>query len=173
MLNLLRCRQDFGERAGFKLALNRYETVQKAFSVIVFVRKPDVLPPMLPKPSFIVNESANLLKQLPCARSEKVLLAFFESSRSAADIKLSIENPIDLRIAFRAQYKMLLIVIRTDGVNELTDAAVLGVVGVHTIFLGAGLDRILNNPAWQSTLSNLGDEMPMRFVMRTIGATGR
>jgi hypothetical protein len=50
---------------------------------------------------------------------------------------------------------------------------VLGVVGVHTIFLGAGLDRILNNPAWQSTLSNLGDEMPMRFVMRTIGATGR
>lgn len=165
----LRYFENFGKCGGLKFPLDRCEAVQKTCRIGVVERKPDVLLPVLPKPLVVVDESANLLEQFPRARHEEPLDASLGDRAGAeADILLAVINPVDLRITLGAKNQVLLVVIRSDRVNELTDAAMLRVVGVHSVFLFGGLDGMLNDPSGQTTLGNLGDKMPVRFVVRTV-----
>ena len=165
------CAENFGQRGSLKLFLNRRKTFKKPSGVRVGEWEPNILFPVLPKQILIVDKSADLLEKLPSTRNQKSLdAALLDVLCAEAHILLAMINPVDLRVSLSTQNQVLLVIIWSNGVNELADAAMLGIVGVHAIFLLCGLDWMLNDPSRQTTLSNLGDKVPVRLVMRTVSA---
>lgn len=154
--------KNFRNRVGLKLFLHCRITRKESRSVRVSEWIPDVVFPMLPKLVVVVHKTSNFLKQFPCARNQKFLDSALGNVRGTkADILLAIIDPVDVGIPLSAQNQVLLVVVWGDSMNELADATMPRIVGVHSIFLFCGLYGVLDNPSRQSALSNLRDEMPM------------
>ena len=173
MLDWLSGRENLLKASCQKLYFDGVEVSKERLCVVVLKRKPNILFPVLPKLLFVMNQSANLIKQIPGTRNDKIGPSSFRGYSSLTDKLLPIIYPINVRVLVLPQDQVLCVIIRRYGVHEFSDMLVLGIVSVHSILLRGCRNRVFDNPVRQSALSYLRDKMPMRFVVRAIGSVLR
>ena len=143
------------------------------------ILKPNIILPVLIQTILVMNQSTNLLKKLKWSLLQKISISMIpivllgNVAAALADKHRPIEHPANLVMASLPEFKVLLVVMGRQGVNELPDMSMFSIVGIDAKMPVTQINLVLDDPVGHTALSQLHQHVPVGLKVRAVHPTLR